>query len=148
MHAANAFKIGHDGIARQHRTHTFRGTGVNQVTGQQAIKRRGKLNQLADAQNQISRVGLLFHHTIHGKRKAKVSRVRDVIGRDKPGPQHAVGINRFAQAALLRATGGHVQTTAITSNMQVRVGPGDVATGLANHHHQFSLVVIAAIGML
>ena len=72
----------------------------------------------------------------------------DFIGGDQPRAKHAVAVNRLAQAALLRPAHRHVEPGAVSRNVAPGIGGFDVATALANHHHQLGLVVVATVQVL
>ncbi len=107
--------------------------------------------QVGDPVNQQAQVGRLARFAIHVQRDQAGARVADDGGGHDLG-DHGRLFEILAQVprAALLAGGGlqvaprHVQTAGVAVHMLQRRLPGDAKARLADHHHQFHLVVIIA----
>src|SRR2546426_5761168 len=91
------------------------------------------------------RVRVLPRLPVHLDGQRELSRVRYLVRRGQPRPEHAVRVGRLAQAPLLGAADRHVEADAVADDAAWSFGRGDVARLLADHHGQLDLVVVPAL---
>src|SRR3984893_10558954 len=116
-HLADSIHPGEEDITRAHRADALRRARQNDVAGMQGVERRCELDQLLDAEHEVVGVGVLPDLAIYRDAEGKSRWVIELIGSHHPGTQHCVGVGRFAEAALLRAADGNIQSNAVAGCM-------------------------------
>ena len=117
-HCADMLDTGVHDVARHDRADAFRCPGQQYVAGHQGVERRGETPTgpgYPGSGHACSLAGAARHS--RPRRKVERRRVRDFVRRDEPGPEHRVGIERLAHAALLRAADGDVQPDRVAGDV-------------------------------
>src|SRR3989475_4418929 len=133
-------------IARLYRGDARGRSGHDDVPRMQRVHRRGELDQPLDVVDEILRVRILSQLAVYPDREIEVVGIADLVGGREPGPEHAVGIDRLAEALQLRPAHSHVQADRVGADVLERFFPGDLVAALADHERELDLVVVATLG--
>ena len=84
--------------------------------------------------------------TVDAERQRHIVGIENFVGGHHPGSEHAIAIDRFAEAAIGLAAHRHVEAEAVAGDMVERTLAWNIGAGLADDQHELDLVVVAAIG--
>ncbi len=111
----------------------------------EGIERRGEFDQARHVDDQVLGLGLLPGLAVHLQFERELAGIWDLVGRDHPGAEHAIGIDGLAQRTFLGAAHGHVESDRIARDIFERLIAGDPVGGAADHGDKLDLMVVAAV---
>jgi len=91
-------------VARLHRAHALRRTGEDHVAGMQRIERRAPRDQLAHAQDEVARAGVLARLAVDRDRHLQAAGVADLVGRGRRLEGHGAIVRNLAVSQIICAT--------------------------------------------
>src|SRR5690625_4767745 len=131
--------------------HTLRGSGGNDVTGEQLHALRQGLDEGRDIKDQVLGVGVLAQLAIDPALYVQILMV-DFIGRHNDRAHGAKAVQGFAEEPLLvlflAIAGGDVIDDGVTKDVVHGLLLADAASGLADDNSQLGLIVHLLGGLL
>ena len=134
-----------DDVAGFHRPDAVGRSGIDKIARIERVELGGEFDQPAAIVDQLAGIAVLPHLAVDCEAERHGVRVRHLVGGHHPRPEHRVAVDRFAKTSVLAAAHGHVETEAIAGDVVERLGLRNIAAGLADHHDQLDLVVVAPV---
>src|SRR5687767_11712448 len=142
---ANALDAGADLVAGLYRPDAFGGAAEDQVAGMQGVEAGRVFDQPRHVEDHAARVGALPRLAVDREPEIERVGVGHLVAGDEPGREHAVAVDRLAEARKLGPAQGHVEADRVAADVVERPCARHAIRLAPDDYGELDLVVVAPL---